>query len=50
MGEIRPIAPVLMGADEKHLDTGSPAFLINSNHVRLFNMGGVNALPALDIG
>src|SRR5262249_28920243 len=45
--KIRAIAPVLVRAEEEHLNAGLPSFLVRSEQVRFVNRLGIDALIEL---
>ncbi len=47
--KIGAVAPVLAGAEEKHLDADLAALLMDGENVRLINAVRVDALMALDM-
>jgi hypothetical protein len=47
LGEVRAVAPVLAGAEEKHLDAVKSALLMDGEHVGLFHSARVDALCRL---
>src|SRR5438105_8455181 len=42
--EVRPVAPVLAGPEEEHLDAGLPAFLSGAEHIALLEGLRIDAL------
>ena len=49
-GEIGAIAPVLPGAEEKHLDAGKAALLMEGKNIGLLDPARIDALMRLDGG
>ena len=49
-GEVGAIAPVLPGAEEKHLDAGKSALLMNGEHIGLLDATRIDALMRLNGG